>query len=98
MVILLLVVQVQVQVQVQVLASVTVQDMKLSMSLYKYITASVKESTTFLRLKESDSLMPWLDRPQHKRNIQTNKGLLMIAYIACTLSYQVDSLPDNEKE
>ena len=41
---------VYVLVKVKFLVSGPVQDMKLAMSVYKYITASVKEPTSYLRL------------------------------------------------
>ena len=45
-----IVVHIVVKIKVKVLVSGSVQDMKLSMSVYKYITASVKEPTSLLRL------------------------------------------------
>ena len=51
--------------------------MKLLMSVYKYITASVKEPTSLLRLLWSDSSVPWLDRPWHQRKTPNRVGLLL---------------------
>ena len=51
--------------------------MKLLMSVYKYITTSVKEPTSLLRLLWSDSSVPWLDRPWHQRKTPNRVGLLL---------------------
>ena len=53
-----------VKVKVKVPVTGPVQDMKLAMSVYKYITASVKEPTSDPRRKESDRYL-W---PEEQRN------------------------------
>ena len=64
-------------VKVKVSVSGSMQDMKLSMSVYKYFIASVKEPTSLLRLLWSGSSAPWLDRPLHQHKTPNRVGLLL---------------------